>query len=437
MAIPINILQTVQTYQDSSLAYLENLCCFASTANAKFKDFENKTANLGDSINLDLPPRARSANGLVASFQSSQQRLATLTCDQSANASRAFTAQQFVFNVSDYMDKFGKSDIMELGASIEINLALNAISAVPIMTVNSDGQSVPTGALHTDSGPFRFFGNGTTQINSYQQLAQMVTNYKNFGAVRQGIKVYLPDTITPAIIGSGLNQFAPNRNNDIAQSWELGSFGTPPVEYYQSNFLPIHEAGTLGNESTQLTVVSTNDPTGVSITQITFSGAGTDSEAIKAGDLLSFDDGIPGFENMRYLTFVGHAPSAQPVQFRATADAASSGGNVTISFTPPLVSAVSANQNLNQTIQAGMKVSILPTHRAGLIVGGDAFYLAMPQLPDVTPFPTASKNDPETGLTLRMYYGTKFGENQQGLINDAIWGSLMIPEYTMRICLPV
>jgi hypothetical protein len=84
-----------------------------------------------------------------------------------------------------------------------------------------------------------------------------------------------------------------------------------------------------------------------------------------------------------------------------------------------------------------MQIKFLPTHRAGLLVGGEAAYLAMPMLPDETPYPTSSKNDPETGLSLRMYYGSIFGQNQRGLINDAIWSSLVVPEYSMRIVLPV
>lgn len=440
MALPNNTLQQVQTYQESGLAYLQNLCCFVSTANTKFKDFQNKTANLGDSISFDLPPRYTSANGLVVNFQASQERLQTLTCDQAGNTAFAFTDQQFVFNVRDYMEKFGKSATEELANKVESNIALNADSSVPVMTINSNGQSVPTGALHTESGPFRFFGDGVTAINSYQQLAQMIANFKNFGAVKTGIKVYLPDTIVPAIIGSGLNQFAPERNNKDAMSWEIGAFGTPPVEYYQSNLLPIHTAGTIGEDGTVLTVVSTNDPTGANVTQITFSGAGTDSNAIKSGDLLQFNDGVAGKPNMRFLTFIGHTPSAQPVQFRATANAASSGGNVTVTLSAGsqgLVSQAGANQNINNPITAGMQVSVLPSHRCGLVVGGDALYLAMPALPNTTPFPSSNKSDPNTGVSMRNYYGTMFGQNQQGFVYDCIWASTLVPEYAMRIAFPL
>lgn len=436
-----NILQQVQTYQRSSLGLLQNLCCFLSTANTKFKDFNNIQANLGSSVTFDTPPRATTAAGLVASWQPAVQLVETLTCDQAFNASFTVTAQQRIFNLEkgedEYIEVFGKSFLTELANEVEGNLALNAISAVPVMTVNAEGQSVPTGALHTESGPYRFFGDGVTQLTSYNQLAQMIMLFKNYGAVSHGIKVYLPDTVYPAIVGSGLNQFAPKRNDEIAMSWEVGEFGTPPVKYYQSNLLPIQYAGTLGEAGSTLTLVSTNDPTGANVTQLTFSGAGTDTDAVKSGDLLYFLDGVGSFRNLRYLTYIGHKVSANKVQVRATADAASSGGNVTITITPALNWAGGQGLNLNQALQAGMQAKILPSHKAGLVVGGDAFYVAMPQLPDQRPFDTANEYDPETGVSVRMTYGSIFGANQKGIIYDETHGSLVVQQYSMRVIIPL
>ncbi len=438
-----NILQTVQTYQRASLGLLQNLCCFVSTANTKFKDFDRTPTNLGSTVTFDLPPRATTTNGLVASWQPAVQRVQSLTCDQAANSSFTVTAQQRIFNLEkkedEYIDVFGKSFMTELANEIEGNLALNATSAVPVNTLNDDGQTVPTGALHSASGPFRFFGDGTTQLTSYNQLAQAIMLFKNFGSVHKGIKVYLPDTVIPAIVGSGLNQFAPKRNDEDAMSWEVGEFGTPPVEYYQSNLLPIHTAGNVGNDASTLTLVSVDDPTGETVTQITFSGAGaSDASAIKEGDLLEFNDGVVGQPNMRYLTFIGHKVSANRVQIRATADATSTaGGQVTISITPSLNWAGGSNQNLNNPLAAGMQAKALPSHRAGLIVGGEAFYIAMPQLPDQRPFDTANEYDDETGVSLRLSYGSIFGQNQMGMIYDSTWGSVCVPEYSMRFIIPL
>lgn len=431
---PNNILQQVQTYQRSSLALLLNLCCFVSTANTKFKDFDKIQANLGSTVTFDLPPRFTTTAGLVASFEPAVQRVLQLVCDQAANTSFAVTAQQRIFNLEkgeeDYMRVFGKSAIAELANQIEANLALNAISGV-VSQLDS--------TTNTFSGPYRFFGDGATAITSYQQLAQAVMFFKNYGAVADGMKVYLPDTVIPSIVGNGLNQFVPHRNDDIAQSWEVGDFGTPLVHYYQSNLLPIHTSGNTGVLGQTLTVVSTNDPTGQNVTQITVSGAtNSDANAVFAGDVFQFKDGVSGKPNMRYLTFIGHAQSANPVQFRATANAAANAsGNVTINITPALNWAGGANQNLNNPITAGMQLLTFPSHRAGVIVGGDAFYIAMPQLPEQIPYDTAIEIDEDTGVSLRLTYGSLFGQNQTGMIYDNTWGSVMVPEYSMRFLIPL
>lgn len=431
---PSNILQTVQTYQRSSLALLYNLCCHLSTANMKFKDFDKIQANLGSSVTFDLPPRATTTAGLVASFQAAAQRVATLTADQANNASFAVTAQQRIFNLEkgeeDYMRVFGKSAMAELANQIEANLALNFVSGVTSQLNNT---------VNTFSGPFRFFGDGATPITSYQTLAQSIMFFKNFGSVAEGIKFYLPDTVIPSIVGSGLNQFVPRRNDDIAMSWEVGDFGTPLVHYYQSNLLPIHVSGDTGVNGQTLTVVSTNDPTGQNVTQITVSGAtASDANAVFQGDMFQFKDGVSGQPNMRYLTFIGHTTSANPVQFAATANAgATAGGLVTISLNNPLNWAGGANQNLNNPITAGMQLLTFPSHRAGGIVGGDAFYIAMPQLPEQSPYDTANEYDPETSVSIRLTYGSLFGQNQTGMIYDNTWGSVMVPEYSMRLMIPL
>lgn len=396
---------------------------------------------MGSTVTFDTPPRATTTAGLVASWQPAVQLVETLTCDQAFNSSFTVTAQQRIFNLEkgedEYIEVFGKSFLTELANEVEGNIALNAISAVPVMTVNAQGQSVPTGALHTESGPFRFYGDGITQLTSYNQLAQMNMIFKNYGSVSHGIKVYLPDTVYPTIVGTGLNQFSPERNNEIAMSWEVGSFGTPRVDYYQSNLLPIQYAGTIGEAGTVLTLVSTNDPTGQNVTQLTFSGAGS-GDTINSGDLFQFNDGVSGFQNMRYLTYIGHKVSANKVQNRAIANAtANSSGIVTIDLAWPLNWSGGQALNLNQALQPGMQITVLPSHKAGLVVGGDAFFLAMPQLPTQEPFPTANEYDMETGVSMRMTYGSILGANQKGIIYDETHGSLVVKQYSMRVIVPL
>jgi hypothetical protein len=414
MAVPNNILQQVQTYQMSNLAYLQNLNCFVATANTKFKNFEKLEANLGDTVTFDLPPRFTTAASLVATFQSADQRVENLVVENAINVSYAFTAQQFIFNVEDYMEQFGKSAVMEMSAEIEADIATVCVTA-----------------------PYRFYGDGVTPINSYGQLAAALAMFRNYGAAKDNTKFYLSDIAQSAIVNTGLNQFATDRNNKSANSWDVGDFDR--AAFYVSNLLPVHNAGDIGNLGQVMTVTGVTLDANGAVIAITASGASTtDSNAVKQYDKFQFSDGVTGFTNLRYLTFIGHKVSSNPVQFAATADAASNGGgSVTINITPPLQATSGNTQNLNTAIQVGMQFTGLPSHRAGMINSGNSLFLGMPMLPEEVPFPTGNEVDPDTGVSLRMYYGSLFGQNQRGMIHDAIWGKTQVPEYSMSVIFPL
>ena len=412
MALPTNTLQAVETYQASNLAYLLNHFAFVNKANKKFKDFDKLEANLGSTVTFDLPPRYSTSDTLVATFQDSEQRVQSLTVDKAKNVASAFSAQQFVFNVREYMEKLGMSAMKQLGTTIEADVAQNAITKT-----------------------YRFYGDGTTAINSYGQLASAMAYFRNYGAADGTACGFLEDISVASIVNSGLTQFVTRRNEETANSWELGSFSS--TDWYQSNLLPTHTAGTVGNAATTLVITAVVTGADGGITGITCSGAGIDADAIKENDLLQFSDGVTGQPNVRYRTFIGQEPSANPVQIRATADAASATDSVTISIFPALYSVAGAKQNVTQTIAVGMELTALPSHRAGVIYSGDALFLGMPMLPEEIPFPTANKIDTETGCAIRMYYGSKFGENERGLVHDAIWGSTLVDEYAMRVIFPL
>ncbi len=415
MPLPANALRQVQTYQTAGLAYLQNAFCFISDANKKYQNFQTLVAQLGDTVSFNLPTRYIGTPSLVAVSEATKQRIHYLTVDQQESVFVAFSAQQFVFNVKQYMDEFGKDALVTLGNVVEASIAQNCID-------------------HT----YRFYGDGVTAINSFGQLGKALAYFRNYGAARDKTRAIVSDMAVPDIINSGLNQFVMKRNEDIAQSWELGTFSRCDWQY--SNLLKTHTAGTVGQAATTLTVVSTDDPTGDNITQITFSGAGlSDPDAIKSGDLLQFQDGVSGHANVRYLTFTGYQPSQNSVQVRATANAGSGGtGQVTVSIYPALcMTATNSDRNITANIVAGMQVKALPSHRAGLIYSGDALYLGMPRLPDESPFITSNEIDPETGASFRMYYGSKFGLNERGMIHDCIWGSTLVDEYAMRVVFPL
>jgi len=412
----INILQQVITYNESGLALLLNSFAFISTANMKFSLFNDDVPkNLGDTVSFDLPPRFNTTNSLVVSFQSAEQRVLQLTVNKQASTAYEFTAQQFIFNVRDYMEKFGKSAVAELGSQVEAEVASLA-----------------------ETNTYRFYGDGVTPITTSLQLASALAFFRNFGAVKTDTKGYLSDLTYPQIVNSNLAQFAPIRNDREAMSWEIGMFSN--CEWYQSNLLTTHTSGTEGNAGTTLTVVSVTKNADDAVTSITFSGtsAASDPASVLIYDKFQFSDGVSGKTNMRFRTFVGHRVSQCPVQFRATATAASTAGSqVTVNIFPALKASAGKNQNINVEITAGMQVTALPDHRCGLIISGKPLFLAMPLLPDEVPYPTSALTDPDSGASIRQYYGSLFGQNQRGMVHDLIHGEVLADDYAMMVALPI
>lgn len=422
-----NILQQVETYNEVNLALLQNSCCVMKLANTTFKDFDKSAPmNKGATITFDRRPRFRTTNSLTITKQSAEQRVLSLTVDQEISTAFDFTESEFLYNIDadfgsantgairmGYLEKFGESAVAEIAAEIESN-----VSEV----------------FQNDT--YRFFGDGVTDITTRLQLANAVARFKNYGSAKDNIVGILPDTTFPKVIDSGATQFTLDRNNEESMSWELGNYAS--CNWYQSNLLPRHTAGTVGQSGATLTVVSTTKNSDGQITSITFSGASAlDSSAILKSDRFQFQDGVSGISNVRLTTFIGHKRSANPVQFSATVNAESNGsGQVTVTPNIVLDPTSSKNQNITQDIVAGMQAKVMPSHTSGIIMAGNPLFLGMPKLTTKDPYKSSQKMDPETGISLRQYYGASYGIDEQGMVIDGIWGKVLESDYAMAFIIP-
>lgn len=409
-----NILVQVQTYQKGMLAFQSNYGCFASTCNTRFKNFQNLTANLGDSVSFDKPYRFVMTNGLVADFQPIEQRQHTLTCDKSANISVPISNQQWIFTLDEFMKEIGEGVVQEIGSGVEADIAELCVT-----------------------NTYRYYGDGINPVAQYSQLGQLLAVFRNIGMPKKDTKVYLSDMTIPGLAADAQTKFVLNRNEKIAADWMIGRFDD--ADFYRSNLLPVHTAGNVGNEGSTLTVVSVTKNAANQITSITFSGApnANDADAVKQYDKFTFQDGVTNLPNVRFTTFYGHKPSQAQVQFQAAANAASNGSSqVTITLDPPLQAAAGKNQNITTEIVAGMQVKSVPTARYGMVTAGNPMYLAMPMLPDQPPYPTSTAQDPEMGISTRLTHGAIFGQNVLATIYDLIWGRTLVSEYAMAIVQP-
>jgi hypothetical protein len=422
MTVPSNVLVAVETLAKAELGFLQNHCALFDKANKKFENFQNLTANLGTSVKIQLPTKGRATESLVASFQAANVAYDTLTINKQASYANAFTTNDYLLTVepSEYLRVFGKKAAIELGSKVEANLASKV-----------------------ESSTYRFYGDGRTEINSHTQLSTMLAYHRDLGSAGDSLEAFLPITKVPAIQGTMLAQFVLDRNNTQAKQWELGAFNN--CMFNQVNTLVAHYAGVVGQTSHSaspnnvLTVISTNDPTGAAITQITCSGGPTsNANAIAAYDLCEFNDGVSGYSNVRFLTFSGGLVSDSPVQFAATAQAASDGsGHITISIHPTLCSVAGPNQNISSNIVAGMQFTVMDSHRCGLLMEPDALMVAMPRLPDYPPYPSVTVTDTSSGASLRHYWGCGFGNDTRGYVHDCIYGGLLISDRATRILFPL
>lgn len=409
-----NVLVSVATLQESMLAAQTNVSSFVATANPKFKDFNDLTANLGDSVQIRLPYRFVAADGLVVVKQPTIDNYATITVNNAKHVNIDVSAQQYMFNVEDFMDNIGLGAVTELGGKIEEDVASLC-----------------------ETAPFRVYGNGLDPINQFNQLGKILAEFRTFGMPRNVTDMYLLDTAVPDLVASGLAQFVPDRNETMANSWEIADFDKCKI--MSSNLLPLHVAGTVGQASTELTVVSVTKNSAGGVIKMVLNGAPTsDALAVVNYDKGQFVDGVSGKNDVRFRTFTVHAPTSLKCQFNVTnAHGGSNGsGEVTVDIDPPLQASVGQTQNVTTEILPGMKVQFRRSARYGMVVASKAMYVAMPQLPMLDGFPSSSAKDAVTGVSTRFYKGDVLGQNQKLYVYDAIWAQMAVPSYVMGIAFP-
>lgn len=437
-----NLLQTVATYNESSLALLQNMLPWLDIANTEYNEFNKLPSNLGSSVTYDKAPRLYPSTGsLVWQPQGISQRVQTLTVDQPFTVSYEFSSEQLIFQV----DKINESylpRIMTSGVASLANQMGTTIAKVANCSVtNNYSGSATYGQPNYKSGPTRVYNPALAQINSYQQLARAVANMREIGSVFGDVDIIIPNVAEPGIVNSALAQFALKRNDEIANSWYVGDWGD--IRIWKSNTLPTQIAGNVGNNAQTLTVISTNDSSGANITQITFSGASaSDPNAIFYGDNFTSVDGVSGQPNLRFLTWTGVSPTSQPVQFIATAQAGSNGStNVVVNIEPGLTVGPSQTDNwsINTNIVAGMQFTVAASHICGLIIQNKALMVAMPPLGELPPYTTYVSTDERSKISMRTTHGAYLPTFGNAVLtgHDLIGGISLTHEDCMQLAFPL
>lgn len=409
---PDNIFRAVTTTQQKGMVIIENSSPVFKKADKMFKDFQNYEGQVGESVDFMKQIKADTANTIVWQNQPAVERLQRLTVDQQVSACTQFTQTQVLFYTDplNFDKSWMKSAIVNIASQIEQYVSADFIKY-----------------------PYRFYRMSAS--TSFPELQRMLAVFRNFGSVNMTAECFIPDMAVPGVLASGMNQFAPDRNNVLANSWELANYGN--CNFNSSNQLQVHFAGTEGEAGSTLTVVSTTKNATGAITEITFSGCSSpnDPNSVKKYDRFEITTA-----NTSLLQFVGYNRSANKIQFMAASDAASNGSSqVTVTLDTPLYPGVSLSDyiSISTDIVVNMTATVEDSFVAGCVYSGPAHQVANPQLGDYDPFTTSWQTDPKTGTSLRVAYGSQLGAGTKRFGIDGIYGSTMNPDQCLTLCFPL
>lgn len=439
---PTNSLQNVATYQKYDVAYMRNTAYIVKHGNHMADNIANLTGNLGATVNYMVAPMSTVARSLSSPPTGIAQRLQPLTVDQQFQRSLALSDVEFLFNFdrNAYEKIQGEADAIAIATELELTAMQNAISQMPSY---DEGGNVS--GVHTDQGPYRFFGDGSTDIASVTQMARMAYDFKEIGFAPKKFHAILPTSAVSSLLSTQFSQFTMNRNNEASASWEIGTLnGIVDLEFFASNQMPQHLAGQVGQATAPanvVTVVSTNDPTGANVTQITVTvdaSLSNTADAFVIGDMGQFVQGVAGKTDIRQVTRYGKKVTHLPAQMLITADADTVGTSSTITIRTTndvgfCWQSGNPNQNISAPIVAGTKIQIMPSHDVGLVHSGNQFYCATPKLPETRPYDNAIYTDPDSMIALRWYAGFDIQYKTHQITKDMIAALGLLPDNCMRL----
>jgi hypothetical protein len=417
--------QQVELYLKGLLPMLENVDPMYNLSNKEFDGFEDNEFNYGDSVSFSLTTRFQTVEGLDVTGVSSDidQRKQTLTVNNATSGAFSIGAEDYwKYNAKDWLKKYGRAMVSEIGTKF--------------------GKKISNVAKDYT---YRTYSDGVTNISSIKQINQIKTNLRNFGSAAGTIRMVLPDMIMPDIIDNNLAQFVLDRNERNANSWYLGR--DMQAEYYTSNLLPTHNAGSSGEAGDILditNIINTTGPANEIASQITVDNVSNDADSFKAGDIITLDPDslytpVTAGKGARFLTFIGHELSSQKVQVRVLADANAVTGTAVLQVFPRLVSdATDSTQNVNFDVSAvtSMQAKTLPSHVCGVAWTSSPIYCATPKLPTVLGFPSASEISP-TGVGMRMTAGGDINTGTNKWVYNLPYGIVAVDEYMMRVAVPI
>lgn len=407
-----NVLLTNDVIAKEALRLLKNNLVYGRIAS---KRYQQEFGEIGNTVNVELPPRVKSTEGRVIGIKPMVKRTIPLAIDRQRNVGLEFTAQDRTLSIGEFSRKFMQSAVTSIANAIDVSVA---------EAVYQQG----------------FYQSGTagTPINQ-DSIIDAMADAELVGMPRDGRVSVVLDPRDRASVAKALE----GKYNEemVAQAIRKGFIGKiDDVATYSSANARTHLTGTHVSGG-----LINGVPTDGSSSIVTDDWANS-TLVLRKGDVISFD--LCYAVNPQNYDSIGAL-----MQFTVTADVTSNGsGQATIPISPAInagtATTVDASGN-SISLEAYQNVNALPADNAAITVGGssatryriaplfheDAIALAVPPLRKMPEFPVSeTMTDPDTGLSISLLGGGDITNHTAIYRLDAIWGvKAVYPELIRRI----
>lgn len=379
-----------------------------------YREYEKKFGKVGDTINLELPFRTKSAEGPVLVPQPMVDQSTTLTINRHRHTSLDFGMKDRRLSIQMFSERYLKSGVVKLANDVDASICATLKAAF-----------LSSGVPGTTPGSYAAFANAGAKLTSY--------------AVPQDMRRAVVNPITCAVLSNEIKGLF--ESSMVKESYVAGYKGkVADFTLHETQNLPKHTVGPLGGTP----LVNGTSQTGSSL--VTDGWTAAAANRLKAGDVFTID-GVYGVNPQTYES-TGYLQ-----EFVVTADADSDvGGNATISISPAINDGSLTTTNPSgQTVSlaAYQNVSNAPADNAAITVIGsantqydqnylfhkEAIALAMIdfEIPETAKVAQRAR-DPQTGMSMLMTGGFDMQNFRSVYRLDIMWGTKAIyPELALRL----
>ncbi len=391
-----------QLVSNTALAMFANNSPFVMTGSRIYQDdFTSSGYKIGDTLQVRRQNNFIIGDGSTAAPQNIIETVENITVAHQYHALIAYTIQDLSLRIEDFSRMFIQPAIQNIISQMERDICAAAEQSL-----------------------YFFQGTAGTPVNSFQSV-----DLAGAKLLEQGVNIqsdaYLAMTVRDgsALKSALLNNFTPVFNEDIVRQSAIGHLSYFDIFQSQNIVNHVAGAGPLLNSGDALLV----NGAVASGNTIILDGATTATNYFLPGDLIS----ISGVHSVNPLS---RKSTGQNMQFVVTAPATSSGGAITITVSPTIVSDTSSPlQNVDVPVPDEGVVTMVPSYNVNVAYPSRALDIVCPPLYKLQVPYSSVAVDPETGLSIAV---TQTGDilGYQNLMRiDLLNGYQWHPQYATKL----